>query len=377
MKSRSCVIAILGVVLCFANAKLTAGEIFDERAIVKFDGRKWVAAHASASQALLLTEYVLEGETVDDWSELVTATFYPFTPSDETVAFTRDQYRKYILEDCETLVWEESFSSQDLSMVIWNNNSCIDTGKFEYTMTSFMNGQAGVHSVSYATHDSATFEERRQQWHELLSNVEVFVPDSSAQLQDYLVDHSKMIQTQYRYQYSASPDNSKLEATREFWRSGNSFFRSEEPRDTDGNLLQVIISSEPDVWMVDLTSNSAKHYLDPGPTFNTICPVFGPPRADGLSDLEFGKEEKFFNYYGARNIGAITTDGVDYTVFELPRLYWVLHLYINSETGRPYKISRRGQDGATSSIIYDKYTVNLQLDSTLFLPPTGLVITEG
>ena len=64
-----------------------SAENYEERIIVEFDGREWLAASTSVSESEFTVEYLLRGETLDDWSEQVTTTLSYVKPNTRTEFF--------------------------------------------------------------------------------------------------------------------------------------------------------------------------------------------------------------------------------------------------------------------------------------------------
>ncbi len=52
------------------------------------------------------------------------------------------------------------------------------------------------------------------------------------------------------------------------YRAGNRYCRIEEAPDPDNGLHGLLIVSEPDAWVVNLVTKTARHVKDTGPTFN-------------------------------------------------------------------------------------------------------------
>ena len=89
-------------------------------------------------------------------------------------------------------------------------------------------------------------------------------------------------------------------------RAGTKYCRIEELPDPDNGIQGLIVINEPDVWMVNLSTRTAKHMVDPGPTFNCRMPIFANrvpdlPEDEGkqIGGLEFGFEMEFFKSKGA------------------------------------------------------------------------------
>ncbi len=363
--------------LCLTNAAF-AGEPYDERAIVTFDGREWVAGHANATEQEIIVEYVLAEEKPENWSELVTTMLITVGPSAEAVKFLRKYYHDNTLKACPESNWQEVFSSENTLICLWDQESCMGPKDTEYSVTGFFAGKKSVHVVTYAARDKQVFKKRAPAWIELLKRVTFFSPDESKQYlhPDLLTDTTKMIHTIYRFASASIPRNSFLSLPRKFWRSGSAYFRSEENLDTTNSLQLLMVSNSPDVWMVNLFDNTGKHIVDPGPDFGTLCPVFGEVREDGLRNLEFGKEQAFFEYYGARELADETVNSIECKVYELPRLYWVLRLYVRKDSDMPYEISRRGPDGSITAVYFDEYSKDVDFDSALFSRPENVQFTE-
>lgn len=88
-------VAVMLAVTCTA---LAAGQSQPP----KFDGRGWSIGNQQANQKESLTEYVLPGQTVDNWKELVTSTvFFQPVPLDALV----DRIHSSMAQGCPSLVW--------------------------------------------------------------------------------------------------------------------------------------------------------------------------------------------------------------------------------------------------------------------------------
>ncbi|MEZ5357748.1 MAG: hypothetical protein R3F48_02885 [Candidatus Zixiibacteriota bacterium] len=364
--------------LAFSNCPVKA-EVYDERAIVQFDGREWIAAFAHANESEILVEYTLEGETVENWTELVTASMFAVPADNESLSYLRDYYKENILKDCPQVNWESLYTSDKMIICTWDKGPCVAPDKVEYTMVCFAQGVQYLHTVYYAARDKAVFQRNKAKWLGLMKQVQFFSPGDAdvTGAQSFLSDTSTMIHVIYRYDNPTIPDDAFYKTQREFWRSGTEYFRMEEKPDSTNAMHLLYVCNEPDMWMVNRFDNSGQNVVDPGPTFNTICPVFGEMRQDGLRQLEFGNERAFFDFYGAREIGIDNIDGIPCRIFELPRLYWILRLYIAMETGLPVAITRQGPDMVVGSVRYDLYETNLPLDINLFTKPDGITFDKA
>ena len=66
-----------------------------------------------------------------------------------------------------------------------------------------------------------------------------------------------------------------------------------------------MVIKEPDAWLVNLADCTAKHIVDPGPTFNCKLPIFtlsAEMAKSKVGELEIGREIDFFHQNSAKLI---------------------------------------------------------------------------
>jgi len=91
----------------------------------KFDGRGWTVGNQQRNARESLTEYVLPGQTVDAWKELVTSTvFLRPVPIDALVK----QIHQSMSQGCPSLVWNVIQQDQKSAVFEWRDSGC---GGFE------------------------------------------------------------------------------------------------------------------------------------------------------------------------------------------------------------------------------------------------------
>jgi hypothetical protein len=105
---------------------------------------------------------------------------------------------------------------------------------------------------------------------------------------------------------SEVPQNNFARKPKTIYRAGSTYCRVEEAPDPEHNIRGLLIVNEPNAWMVNLATKTARHTVDPGPTFNCHLPIFsGPvPNTPDAVDysklgLEFGYELEYFKKMGA------------------------------------------------------------------------------
>src|SRR5260370_15038215 len=58
------------------------------------------------------------------------------------------------------------------------------------------------------------------------------------------------------------------------WRAGTKYARVAEAPDARNRIHELVVVSEPDVWIINLFDKSGKHIVDSGPTFEAELPIF-------------------------------------------------------------------------------------------------------
>lgn len=356
----------------FLASLAVAGEVYDERAVVTFDERNWTAAFANANREMFLVEYKLPGEELTDWSELVTSNTIPVVPDDGALQFLHDYHKENILKRCSEAYWEEKYSDPDMVIVAWNTEPCPRPDGTEYTLTCFMNGVRNLHVIHYATKSKRVFEETVDAWENRLKKTLIFTPKYSSfdEERPVLSDTSKMLSVTYRWILSPEGEATELSPPRQCIRVGEDHVRYEEFPNFDNQLSYSIIWNETNYWELELLSKRGVRSWPDKKKCAELVQVFGENRGDGLQQLSFGKEKAFFMHYGARKIPPETIGGVECIVFELPRLYWVLRLYLRADSDTPYIASRRGPDGVVQRVLFEAYERTSRVDESIFLPPT-------
>jgi hypothetical protein len=146
----------------------------------------------------------------------------------------------------------------------------------------------------------------------------------------------------------------------------------------------LIITKEPDNWMINLADHTARHVLDPGPTFVARSPIMWHPKPPGEPDpdeafrgLEFGNEATFFRQNSPRDLGERKLDGKNAKAFAIKSGAREATLFLDPETSKPLQLDVTRDGKADFSISYLSYQTDLPFDPALFELPEGLKITEA
>jgi hypothetical protein len=89
------------------------------------------------------------------------------------------------------------------------------------------------------------------------------------------------------------PADSFAAKPKTMYRAGSRYCRVEEEPDTKNGIQGLLVVNEPDYWMANLISKTARHGVDPGPTFNCHMPMFADDPDKEAAGLEFGLEMEF------------------------------------------------------------------------------------
>jgi hypothetical protein len=167
-----------------------------------------------------------------------------------------------------------------------------------------------------------------------------------------------------------------------FYRAGDRYCRVEEAPDPGQGIHGLMIINEPDWWMVNLLSKTARHGVDPGPTFNCRLVIFANGSPQSLDDeskqimqLEFGRELEFFKGRGAiPKKGPVlqTKETMGYTVTVGTT---TLALFTYGTPERPVAVSQE-RNGKTDIFWYSGYG-EVDFDPRLFAKPENVKIEES
>ena len=179
-----------------------------------------------------------------------------------------------------------------------------------------------------------------------------------------------------------APDGSFAAKPKLYYRAGNGYCRIEEESDPERGLHNLTIVSEPDYWMVNLATKTARHSIDPGPTFNCHLPVFayGSPQSLGeetkeIRELEFGRELEFFKGKGATAEEGPVLFKNETTVYKAKVGTAVLTLFVAKSPELPIAVSLRRGD-KNDVFLYSIYA-RTEFDPKLFAKPENVRIEDS
>jgi hypothetical protein len=150
------------LLLCMVSTRLASAEA------PKFDGRGWMVGNQQENARESLTEYVLPGQTVEDWKELVTSTvFYQPVPLDAFVG----KIHSSMSDGCPSLVWNVIHKDKKTVVFEWRDAGC---GGFEpqNELDRITVEKDGLYRLAYAAKvDGPLAPEKRKTWLAILTQV--------------------------------------------------------------------------------------------------------------------------------------------------------------------------------------------------------------
>jgi hypothetical protein len=144
----------------------------DETVDLIFDGRAWKNGYEAHNASQAITEYVLEGETVENWTELVTAHHFMGLQSQVTLKSFMEIMQKDLYRSCPSVRWEVINESPEDLIYFWQLTDCAGQDN-QYEIARLILGKTAIHLVRY-THKSPVLDSRRYEiWLALLKNAEL------------------------------------------------------------------------------------------------------------------------------------------------------------------------------------------------------------
>ena len=157
--------------------------------------------------------------------------------------------------------------------------------------------------------------------------------------------------------------------------AGDRYARIEQPGHADTKNL--IIVSEPDIWVVDGEKKQASHMINPGPDLTVHNPILGPEGPEDLFDFEYGRELRFFEHVTTKSLGFKEIEGIGCDVHELRSGDYRIVMNVTRVKNIPHSIQIFLNDRPVLHLQYLGYEKDIPFDPALFRPPDGIQITES
>lgn len=178
------------------------------------------------------------------------------------------------------------------------------------------------------------------------------------------------------------PKDSFAAQAKRMYRAGSRYCRIEENPDNANGIHGLLIINEPDSWLINRLDKTAKHIVDPGPTYNCRMPIFvngGEIKAaedvrKTLMELEFGKELDFFKpRSGKPKPGPVMREKATMAYTTMVG-EWQLFLFTAGNPEIPVAVIR--SSGETREIFWYGEYEQVPFETKLFTIPDGVKIQE-
>jgi hypothetical protein len=187
-----------------------------------------------------------------------------------------------------------------------------------------------------------------------------------------------MVKIVYRTMAPEVPADSFGAKPKTVYIAGDTYSRLEEEPDPEQHIHGLIITSEPDCWMINLFGRRGQHIVDPGPTFVTHQMIlFDREAPEEFSRFEFGNELEFFNKHYAAPLEAKVIDGQRCDASEYRQSPYRIVLYVRPDTHTPFQIDIFKDNKIKFSVRYLSYETGIPYIAALFQPPPDVAMTEG
>ncbi len=161
-RSVSTCLAVIVAMLFGATAAIAGA------AAPRFDGRAWTVGHHGQNQRQDLTEYVLPGESVENWRELITRTDFNDPTHLVSLSAFVDQIHVSLAAGCPSLTWKVIKQEQNAINFEWHDSGC---GGFaaQFELDRIVVTSRGISRLAYAVkaNEPATAE-RQKIWFDIL-----------------------------------------------------------------------------------------------------------------------------------------------------------------------------------------------------------------
>jgi hypothetical protein len=131
-----------------------------ERWVFEFDSRAWSLSFEASTASRTIREYVLTGQTIENWTELVTSLFdaSASTPKEALARFRDDLAR-----DCPSLRISIIEESAESILLEWQHEGC-QGFPAQHEIRRITSGRGGVLTLSFAEKTKQLTSEKRTTW---------------------------------------------------------------------------------------------------------------------------------------------------------------------------------------------------------------------
>jgi hypothetical protein len=136
---------------------------------IHFDNRIWTEGHRANRTGGFIVEFVHQGETVENWTELVTWEFFQTLKTD-TLEGTMDRMKLYFSEKHPNITWNV-ISKSDTDLIYEWKLQNDPTNEDQHEIARMMRGENGIHLIRYTIKTPNIPSQKREEWLNLLREI--------------------------------------------------------------------------------------------------------------------------------------------------------------------------------------------------------------
>jgi hypothetical protein len=193
---------------------------------------------------------------------------------------------------------------------------------------------------------------------------------------------TRMTELMVKLESPEIPKDSFAAQAKRMYRAGSRYCRIEENPDLEHGIHGLLIMNEPDSWLINRLTKTARHMVDPGPTFNCRMPIFANAKdiqsaedlKKPLTQLEFGRELEYFRSASDAPTPGPVMQGKPTMVYTVQPGNSQVFLFTGGDPEAPVAVVRKN-DKTREIFWYGEYA-QLPFDATLFAKPEAVKIEE-
>ncbi len=137
--------------------------------IFKFDQRNWKIGYQTSNARVSIVEYVLPGETVQTWTELITIQQFLDLPAKITPASLFQQMKTSMQQRCRQVDWKIIRKSKNAVLYQWRAIGCANI-KDQHEIAKLQRNRNGLYRFAYVSKKVPLSREQYSLWRRLLGN---------------------------------------------------------------------------------------------------------------------------------------------------------------------------------------------------------------
>ena len=134
-----------------------------ERPEIHFDDQTWVVGNQATAGDILAVEFIPEGQTIDNWSEMVTSQLFSGFIKPGGVALLLDKTKNNLSQKCPAIRWKVVRQSESDAVYEWGVDACKGVDD-QSEIARIIQGNEGIHVLHYAIKKSPIPSEKRVEW---------------------------------------------------------------------------------------------------------------------------------------------------------------------------------------------------------------------